>query len=224
MGFSVYNDVTAPYSKMESWFYDTFVAPAMAHFYDRMEGELEIDPPPKATFLDVGCGGGHILAKAATKWPEGQFFGVDLSEEQVVRAEKRLANFNGRVIVREGSALSLPYAPDKFDILLSTGSIKHWPDQALGLSECVRVLKPKGRLLVIEADRGCRLDDVDRLFAQTKIPRFLRFFFQAIFLTNVAGPSLDLDDVRGLAANLSLSQCSVSRIQGLPGWVLDGIK
>ncbi|MBI9075500.1 MAG: class I SAM-dependent methyltransferase [Desulfatibacillum sp.] len=220
----MWKDVSAPYSKFESWFYDSYIAPAMVPFLDQLQEELGIDLPEKGFLLDVGCGGGQILGEIAEKFPLANLFGADLSEEQVERANHRLASYKGRVQIRQGSALNLPFPADKFDLVLSNGSIKHWPDQGLGLSECVRVLKPGGRLLIIEADRGCRQSDVDRLFAHSRIPSLFRPLFRTLFLLKVSGPSLDMDDTRELAGNLALAEWSVSRIKNLPGWVLDGIK
>ncbi|WP_051327535.1 class I SAM-dependent methyltransferase [Desulfatibacillum aliphaticivorans] len=220
----MWNDATAPYSKFESWFYNAFIAQGMLPFMDRVQADLNLEAPEKGSLLDVGCGGGHILERLAEKFPQLTLAGVDLSEEQVARANERLRPYVSRTQIRQGSALNLPYPPDKFDVILSTGSIKHWPDKVLGLSECLRVLKPGGRLLIMEADRGCRHKDVDNLFLHTKIPALLRPIFRSFFLLKVSGPSLDLDDVRDLAAQAPLKDWSVSRIKDMPAWVLDGMK
>ena len=220
----MWKDISAPYSKFESWFYDSFIAKGLLPFMDRVQADLNIQAPEKGSLLDVGCGGGHILERLAEKFPQLNLAGVDLSEEQVERANQRLRPYVSRTQIRQGSALNLPYPPDKFDVVLSTGSFKHWPDQVLGLSECVRVLKPGGRLLVMEADRGCRLEDVDNLFSQTEIPALFRPVFRPVFLLKVSGPSLDLEDVKILASQIPMSKWSVSRIKNMPAWVLDGLK
>jgi ubiquinone/menaquinone biosynthesis C-methylase UbiE len=58
-----------------------------------------------------------------------------------------------------GDAPALRFAEQYFDATGSIASIKHWPDQSKGLAECVRVLRPGGQRLVVEADRGCRFND-----------------------------------------------------------------
>ena len=224
LGFSVAGEITAPYSKIESWMYDFFVAPAIASFYDAMNAKLGLASATGQELLDVGCGGGHLLVYAAGMRPDLRVTGLDLSREQVARAKRRLAHVSSRASVRQGSVLDLPFADGSFDVVTSVGSIKHWPDQARGLAECARVLAPGGRLLIVEADRGCRLPDVDNLFSATRFPRPFRLAFRAAFRLGVSGPSLDLDDLRSLAAGLPLESCHVYRMEGLPAVVLDGIK
>lgn len=221
---TLFEDITAPYSKMESWGYDHFIAPAVIAFAD----EVDILPAElsrrRGRLLDVGCGGGHLLEHLARRSDGIQLTGLDLSAEQVDRARRRLGRFGERVAVVEGSALAIPFEDDTFDAVVSVASIKHWPDAFAGLAECVRVLSPGGRLVVIEADRGCRLEDAARFVARWQLPAALQTLALAGFRTWVAGQSLDLDDARALAAGLPLSLCRVQRIVGTPAWLLDGVK
>ncbi len=50
-------NITSPYSFLESWFYDTLIAPPGAAFYSRLDEELPENLPSGTKFLDVGCGG-----------------------------------------------------------------------------------------------------------------------------------------------------------------------
>ncbi|HSQ64317.1 MAG TPA: class I SAM-dependent methyltransferase [Polyangiaceae bacterium] len=216
--------ITAPYSAAESWGYDRFIAPAVAE----LAGELtaRIDPllPRGGALLDVGCGGGQNLLAIARRRPDAKLTGVDLSAEQVGRALARATAAGAKVSVVEGSALTLPFADESFDAVLSVASIKHWPDPALGLRECVRVLRPGGKLRVIEVDRGCRLDDARRFVGRWRLPGPVRRLCLPLFHTYVAGQGLDLDDARALLAPLGLLDASVERLDGMPALMIGGTK
>jgi SAM-dependent methyltransferase len=144
----------------------------------------------------------------------------------VARATRRARELglSERVRFVQGSALELPLADDSFDVVTSVASIKHWPDQGRGLSECLRVLRPGGWVLVFEADRGCKFEDAERLVRGWRMPRAFYPFGLALFRTWVAGQALDLDDARRLIAELPLSDVRVERVRGAPGLLFGGRK
>ncbi|MDI6795305.1 MAG: class I SAM-dependent methyltransferase [Desulfatibacillaceae bacterium] len=223
--FSMVKDSTKPYTRLESKFYDHFIAPTVAGFYSHFEQALGLmDGMDDAFVLDVGCGGGQLLEYIAKRRPNARGLGVDLSSDQIRRAKKRLAPYGSRMSAITASALDMPLPDNEFDLVVSIGCIKHWPDRLKGLVECVRVLKPGSRLLVVEADRGCRLEDVAYLAQKTPLPFFAKPIFRIFYLVKVAGPSLDMEEMRELAKKLPLKKVRVSRVPGLPGLMLDAIK
>lgn len=221
---SVLFDPTARYGALESFVYDRCIAPAVIDMADRVEARLLAALPHGASVLEVGCGGGQLATRLAGRRPDLSITGLDLSAAQVARATERARHVSERVRFVEGSALSLPFDDRTFDAVLSVASIKHWPDPARGLAECVRVLRAGGSLAVIEADRGCTMRDARDFVARWRIPAFLRPAALVGFRTFVAGNAFDLDDVRGLGAALGPGTWSVERIAGTPGLVLSGVR
>ncbi len=220
----VLTDATHPYSFVESFVYDRVIAPAVASMMGAMHAEWTNAIGHAGDVLDVGCGGGQIMAMFAKESPDSRFVGVDLSEDQVRRASRRVQSLGSRVSVKPGSALALPFPDGQFDVVYSIASIKHWSDKKGGLQECVRVLKPGGRLLVVEVDRACSLPDTEAFISRWKIPSFLRVGGIAMFRTWVAGHSLDVPEARALAESLQLQDCSVQRVPGTPAFLLQGTR
>lgn len=223
---SVAKSITAPYTAVESWVYDRVVAEAVAEMRDALWSELSEGLPQDERILDVGCGGGQIALALARDRAWAEVTGLDLSHDQIERAEQRArqAKLDGRVRFVQGSALDLPFPDEAFDAVLSVASIKHWPDQARGLAECVHVLAPGGKLVVVEADRGCRLEDAAAFVERFRIPRLLRPLALAAFRTWVAGQSLDLEEARALMDAHPFAERRVERIDGTPGLLLLGVK
>lgn len=221
---SLFDDFTAPYSRVESFVYDRVIAPAVVGFHTAVLERLAEHVEAEATVCEVGCGGGQLLAKLAERFADARFVGVDLSAEQVARAKTRTARFADRIDCTRGSALDLPLADASADLVLSVASIKHWAAPERGLAECRRVLRPGGWLAIIEADRGARAEDINRFVAKWRIPGAFVGPGTVFFRNLVAGRAFDLDDARALLGPLDLDQASVERIDGLPAWLMTGCK
>lgn len=210
------------YTPAESLFYDSIVERAIAPLHRRVLGEIEGELGPKRPrILDVGCGGGHFAMALAERAPGAEIVGLDLSPEQIARARRRAAGFDQLRFV-EGSALDLPFEDRRFDLVLSLGSLKHWPSAQRGLEECARVLAPGGRLWVIEGDRGCRPADVQAFIDAWRIPAALKPVMRLFFHNALVPQCLDLVDARSIVADLRGVEAEVRRFEGLPMMVIEG--
>jgi ubiquinone/menaquinone biosynthesis C-methylase UbiE len=215
---------TMPYTAAESFIYDRLIAPAVVEMKDEVASRLIARVPEGGRALEVGCGGGQLAVDLATRRPDVSYTGLDLSNEQIGRARARGAALAPRLSFVQGSALDLPFEDGRFDVVISVASIKHWPDPARGLSECARVLAPGGLLAVVEADRGCTLDDASRFVSRWRIPSPLRPVALTLFRTYVAGRSLDLDDARDLVRPLPFASADVRRIPGTPALMIEATR
>ena len=115
---------------------------------------LEVHPNDRV--LEIGCGPGWALQRIATQATEGLVACADVSEAMVHLATERNAAAvrAGQVVVRQGSALALPYDTESFDKVLAVNSFHHWADGGQGLREAWRVLVPGGLLAIVEQPRA----------------------------------------------------------------------
>lgn len=109
-----------------------------------------LNPKPQSV-LDVGCGGGHLSFTLAPLVP--RTVSLDASESMLAAvsataAERGLDNLS----VVQGNAAALPFPDHSFDLVVSRYSAHHWTDLPRGLAEMVRVLRPGGYLLMIDAE------------------------------------------------------------------------
>jgi len=103
---------------------------------------------PGARALDVATGTGDLaLELAARAAPRGEVVGCDFSEEMLARAR---AKGGGRVRFEAGNALELPYADGQFDAATVGFGARNFADLDRGLSEMARVVRPGGRVVVLE--------------------------------------------------------------------------
>ena len=104
--------------------------------------------------LDLGCGTGEIAARLAEMFPGASIVGLDLEEPHLERARARCAPFGDRVRFQTGDALALPFADNRFDLVVCRHVLQAVPDAARVVTEIHRVLKPGGRAHLLAEDYG----------------------------------------------------------------------
>ncbi|MBV9711328.1 MAG: class I SAM-dependent methyltransferase [Ktedonobacteraceae bacterium] len=128
-----------------------------------------------ASVLDVGCGTGKLLRQARTYWPEAQLIGVDPANGMVEVAKHLTPN----ATFFQGMAEALPLADASVDLALSTISFHHWQDQAAGVREIARVLRPGGYFVLVDMSFPGWLLSIVRLKRVHSRARLLALFHQA---------------------------------------------
>lgn len=227
MALGIPSKLKGLYSPTDAWFYDRYIAAAVLQWVYQASLDLQGAFGAAKRLLDVGCGGGQYLTEVAARHPHIALAGVDTSESQVDRANRRLAEMDRPPGARVGNALDLPYSEGEFDMVVSVASIKHWPDQRRGLLECCRVLKPGGTLLILEADRGAREDDLKDFVNNLAFPRTVKPMLPVLLKvvrTFVHGRSLDLRDLQALGAGLPLEGARIERVTEAPALRITGTK
>ncbi len=101
--------------------------------------------------LEVAIGTGLNLSH----YPSGvHLTGVDLTPEMLALARRRSADLGMPVSLTEGDAQALPFADATFDTVLSTYAMCSVPDERAAVLEMRRVLKPGGRLILVDHIRS----------------------------------------------------------------------
>src|SRR5262245_56293986 len=107
--------------------------------------------------LDVCCGTGTLaLAAKRRVGASGSVHGVDASEEMIARARTKSARSGLLVAVEIATAQSLPFPDATFDVVFCTLALHHLPQDARAgaIEEMRRVVKPGGRVLIVEFRKG----------------------------------------------------------------------
>ena len=102
---------------------------------------------PRCVVGDLGCGTGQVSALVAP-FVE-RVVAVDASTEMLSAARSRLRNHKN-VVLRKGALEELPIDDDSLDVAAFMLVLHHLPDPVAVLSEARRVLRPGGKLLIVD--------------------------------------------------------------------------
>lgn len=105
--------------------------------------------------LDIGCGTGTTAIAAWDRVkPEGVVHGCDVSPRMLARARRKAPQVARDVSLHftAADAVSLPFRDGLFDVALLTTVLHMLPENERGaaLCEAARVLRPQGRLLIVD--------------------------------------------------------------------------
>jgi demethylmenaquinone methyltransferase/2-methoxy-6-polyprenyl-1,4-benzoquinol methylase len=117
---------------------------------ERAADRAELRPGDRA--LDVCCGTGDLaLALAPRVGAEGTVIGSDFSEPMLELARRKAAERGvAQVTFEWADALELPYDDAGFDAVTVGFGVRNLADLDAGLGEMARVLRPGGRLVILE--------------------------------------------------------------------------
>jgi ubiquinone/menaquinone biosynthesis C-methylase UbiE len=99
--------------------------------------------------LEVSFGTGYLLSQYASRF---ETIGVDYNPRMIEAARRRLARNGVRAKLLCGDAHALPFADGSFDTLVNTDAFTLYQDPPRAMAEFHRVLRPGGRLVLMEYD------------------------------------------------------------------------
>ncbi len=112
--------------------------------------------------LALSFGTGYLLSRYADRY---ETFGADLNAAMVEVARQNLARTGGTAHLLQANVEALPYRAESFDTVVNTMAFSGYPDAAAALAEIRRVLKPGGRLVLIDVDYPANRNPAGTLLA-----------------------------------------------------------
>jgi ubiquinone/menaquinone biosynthesis C-methylase UbiE len=143
------------------WFFNTFTAPGKWRALQQRIIALAQFQPGEAV-LDVGCGTGTLAIAARQRvdttpkgGTAGRVCGIDPGPKQVARARHKARRAGLSIDFQVGAIEQIPFPDQSFDVVLNTLAMHVLPDdlKRRGLAEIARVLKPGGRVLIVDTRR-----------------------------------------------------------------------
>ncbi len=179
---------------------------------------------PGGRVLDVATGTGDLAIELARRVsPAGEVIGSDFAEGMLDRARAKVSAMNGGLVrprFEWADAMRLPNPDDSFDAATVGFGARNFDDLAVGLAEMRRVVRPGGRVVVLEITTPTR----------PPLSLFYRLWFDRIVpaLGRLAGAGLAAGArVRGGAADAAIADAytylpnSVKRFPGPPALALE---
>lgn len=129
------------------------------------------DIAPNPLILDVASGTGD-LAIAALKLNPQKVIGIDISTEMLNVGIKKIKRkgYQNLIELKKGDSENLEFDNNTFDAITAAFGVRNFENLNKGLSEMYRVLKPKGKIVILEFSKP-------RIFP---VKQFYNFYFKAI--------------------------------------------
>jgi ubiquinone/menaquinone biosynthesis C-methylase UbiE len=137
-----------PFYNRLAWFYDAvdWFTGNTTHRLRRRA--LRYLPPAGSRVLEVGFGSGKLHLELAERY---DLAGLDLAYGMVRLTQGRLAARGMKSCLCVGSVYALPWPDGHFDAVLSTFAFSAFPDAEAALDEMVRVIRPGGKVIIVDA-------------------------------------------------------------------------
>lgn len=110
-----------------------------------------VEAGPKELVLDIACGTGDFSIEAL-KHGVKRVIGADISENMlsVAREKAKARGLMNRIDFQYGDSENLSYKTDSFDAVTVAFGVRNFEHLELGLTEMCRVLKPRGKVVILE--------------------------------------------------------------------------
>ncbi len=147
----MFNNISGRYD-----FLNHFLSAGIDVVWRRKAIKLLQERQPK-NILDVATGTGDFAIEALQLKPE-KIIGVDISDGMLTVGRKKMLTKGYSDIIQliHGDSENLPFEENKFDAAIVAFGVRNFENLEKGLSEIIRVLKPGGKLVVLEFSKPTR--------------------------------------------------------------------
>jgi demethylmenaquinone methyltransferase/2-methoxy-6-polyprenyl-1,4-benzoquinol methylase len=185
-----------------------------------------------AAVLDVAAGTGDVAIEFARHTPAARIVGLDRSTGMLEVALRKIGRLrlDGRLDLIEADALEMPFADESFDAVTIAFGLRNLPDYAAGVREMTRVLKPGGRLLILEffPPSGGWFLRAYRLYLGTVLPvagRIISGSREAYdYLSSSIKGFASHDEVHGFLSDAGLEGVERRKLSGGISYLYTGVK
>ena len=145
----------------------------------------------QATVLDIGCGTGEFERLVLAEHPGQQIVGIDISDQMLAIARHKCRD-DLNVSFQTAPASELPFERNSFDVVISASAFHYFDDPEAALAEMKRVLKPDGKVVILDWCKDyllCRLCDLVLKFVD---PAYRQCYTQDEFHSLLARAGFDI--------------------------------
>jgi len=154
----------------------------------------QLDPAVHKNILDIATGTADVPIQIIKRKDVDHITGLDLSEGMLKYGRKKVsaAGMDDQITLVQGDSENLPYEAGSFDAVTASFGVRNFENLEKGLSEMYRVLRPGGKLVILEFSRitfapirwgfnfyfGKIMPLIGRL--QSKDPRAYAYLFESV--------------------------------------------
>ncbi|MDP2599862.1 MAG: class I SAM-dependent methyltransferase [Deltaproteobacteria bacterium] len=127
------------------------------------------------TLLDIGCGTGALEKTLVEKWPSLKIVGVDISDDMLRRAQKKMAAFPD-IVFKQGDFVETPLEKNCFDIAFSLSNFHYFANPEAVLQKVASLLKPGGLFILVDWNRDSFQGKLYNWYMDKADPSFVKSY------------------------------------------------
>nr|AIH14809.1 ubiquinone/menaquinone methyltransferase [Westiella intricata UH HT-29-1] len=220
--------ILTPHTPLFSSFYDYFLSViSLEDSWKEFQKKFLQSIPLHSHLLGMGCGSSQCAINVVQNRPDLHVTALDSSPEKVKQAQimMRELGLEKQVKFIESMTLELPFNEVNFDYVYTINSVKYWKNQEKSITECLRVLKPGGKIFIIEVDQSYYYQDAFNWINQNHVLLPIKPILEIYYQIYIENRSINLDDAQELWSTLPLiNKDAPHRILGTPLLVMNGTK
>jgi ubiquinone/menaquinone biosynthesis C-methylase UbiE len=136
--------------------------------FEQLAQRMAVDLARGACVLEVAPGPGYFSI-ALAKLGSFDITGLDVSKTFVEIARKNAREAGVMVDFQEGNASQMPFANERFDLILCRAAFKNFSEPVRALAEMRRTLRPGGRAVIIDLRRDTPQEEINRHIDAMKV-------------------------------------------------------
>jgi ubiquinone/menaquinone biosynthesis C-methylase UbiE len=186
-----------------SWYAKTTIKDLNRH--KLMADQLVSKIPVGGNVLEIAPGPGYFCIELS-KLGNFQITGLDISKSFVEIATKNAAEANIKVDFRQGNASAMPFADGTFDFTFCQAAFKNFSEPVKAIAEMYRVLKPKGKAVIVDLRRDASPEEIEREVKGMRLNRLNEFFVRWTFNQMLLKTAYSVEDMKSMIAQTPFGQ------------------
>jgi ubiquinone/menaquinone biosynthesis C-methylase UbiE len=138
--------------------------------------------PAGSHVLEVAPGPGYLAVELAKSYPGAyQISGLDISHSFVRIATENARRQGVSIDFRQGDVANMPFSVESFDFVVCQAAFKNFPDPVGALNEMHRVLRPGGRVSILDLRKDAPREAIDQEVRDMHLSPISAFMTRLIF-------------------------------------------
>lgn len=169
--------------------------------------------------LEVAPGPGSLAIELA-KLGKYQVVGLDISKSFVEIAQRKAKEAGVVVNFQQGNASDMPLSANTFDFIICRAAFKNFSEPLQALREMYRVLKPNGKLLIVDLRRDASQEAIDTYIDNMGLNPINTLMTRWTFKQMLLKRAYNQADIRQFVAQTDFVKCKINEdLIGMEVWL-----
>jgi ubiquinone/menaquinone biosynthesis C-methylase UbiE len=167
--------------------------------------------PENANILEVAPGPGFLSIEFA-RAGSYKITALEISKTFIEIAEENAKQANVNVDFRHGNASSMPFAENTFDFIICVAAFKNFSEPTEAIREMYRVLKPNGKVCIMDLRRDVSFDDINNhIKNDLKINGLNAWITKFVFKTTLLKNAYTKAEIEKMVSQTSFSKLRIDQ-------------